>query len=179
MTVPVLVKLQAFTFNVYYEFVADSLTESVLGRWISCQWISDRWVGWSEGKWSVVGWSVGLIKPYFVATLEWYFDMKSFDLDFYQIKAKKDWNLNIKKGSGRNDYKILQKSNYPHFLPTTKICFCYTTGFIHGTIIRTGITCKKIPCYMRDSACRWLIVEHEKYFEVIKTFLNFPTWKKL
>ena len=24
-------------------------------------------------------------------------------------------------------------------------------------IIRTGITCKKIPCYMHDSACRWFI----------------------
>ena len=34
----------------------------------------------------------------------------------------------------------------------------------HGTIIRTGITCKKIPCYMRDSACRWLIVENAKIF---------------
>ena len=29
----------------------------------------------------------------------------------------------------------------------------------HGTIIRTGITCKKIPCYMRDSICRWRIIK--------------------
>ena len=36
--------------------------------------------------------------------------------------------------------------------------------FNHGTIIRTGTTCKKIPCYMRDSACRWLIVENAKIF---------------
>ena len=36
--------------------------------------------------------------------------------------------------------------------------------FNHGTIIRTGITCKKIPCYMRDSACSWLIVEKAKIF---------------
>ena len=28
----------------------------------------------------------------------------------------------------------------------------------HGTIIQTGITCEKIPCYMRDSACSWCIV---------------------
>ena len=28
----------------------------------------------------------------------------------------------------------------------------------------TGITCKKIPCYMRDSACRWLVVENAKLF---------------
>ena len=29
---------------------------------------------------------------------------------------------------------------------------------MHRTIIRTGITCKKIPCYMRNSVCRWFIV---------------------
>ena len=36
--------------------------------------------------------------------------------------------------------------------------------FKHGTIIRTGITCKKIPCFMCDLACRWLIVENTKIF---------------
>ena len=34
----------------------------------------------------------------------------------------------------------------------------------HGTIIRTGITCKKIPCHIRDSSCRWLIVKNVKIF---------------
>ena len=34
----------------------------------------------------------------------------------------------------------------------------------HGTIIRTGMTCKKIPCYMRDSTCRWFIVRKAKIF---------------
>ena len=34
----------------------------------------------------------------------------------------------------------------------------------HGTIIRTGITCKKIPCYTRDSSCRWFIVKNAKIF---------------
>ena len=34
----------------------------------------------------------------------------------------------------------------------------------HGTIIQTGTTRKKIPCYMRDSACRWFIVENAKIF---------------
>ena len=34
----------------------------------------------------------------------------------------------------------------------------------HGTIIWTGITCKKTPCfltccYMRDSACRWCFLK--------------------
>ena len=36
--------------------------------------------------------------------------------------------------------------------------------FEHGTKIRTGITCKKISCYMHDSACRWLIVKNVKIF---------------
>ena len=33
-----------------------------------------------------------------------------------------------------------------------------------GTIIRTGRTCKKIPCHMRDSTCRWFIVKKTKIF---------------
>ena len=36
--------------------------------------------------------------------------------------------------------------------------------FIHGTIIRKAITCKKIACYMRDSAFRWFIVKKPKIF---------------
>ena len=34
----------------------------------------------------------------------------------------------------------------------------------HRTAIRTGITCKKIPCYMRDPACRWLVVKNVTIF---------------
>ena len=34
----------------------------------------------------------------------------------------------------------------------------------HGTIIRTRVTYKKIPCYMRDSACRWFIVKKANIF---------------
>ena len=37
-------------------------------------------------------------------------------------------------------------------------------GTIIRTIIRTGMTCKKIPCYMRNSACRWSIVKKAKIF---------------
>ena len=44
----------------------------------------------------------------------------------------------------------------------TKIIFYYRLN--HGTIMKTGITCKKISCYMRDSACRWLIVKNAKIF---------------
>ena len=35
----------------------------------------------------------------------------------------------------------------------------------YRTIIRSAITCKKIPCYMRGSACRWFIVENTKIFQ--------------
>ena len=34
----------------------------------------------------------------------------------------------------------------------------------HGIIIRTGITCKKTPCYMGELACRWFIDEKSKIF---------------
>ena len=34
----------------------------------------------------------------------------------------------------------------------------------HGTIIWTGIACKKIPYYMPGSACRWFIVKKAKMF---------------
>ena len=40
--------------------------------------------------------------------------------------------------------------------------------------IRTDITCKKIPCYMRDSDCRWFIVEKKlKYFDVMLNIFEF------
>ena len=45
----------------------------------------------------------------------------------------------------------------------------------HGTIIRTGITCKKIPGYMGDSACKRLIVRNVKIFQsYVKHFWIFP-----
>ena len=43
-------------------------------------------------------------------------------------------------------------------------CHVLTGSFAHGTIIRTGITCKTIRCYIRDPACRWLIVKNAKIF---------------
>ena len=34
--------------------------------------------------------------------------------------------------------------------------------FLTWNLIRTGATCKKIPCYMRHSGCRWFIVKKAK-----------------
>ena len=42
----------------------------------------------------------------------------------------------------------------------------------HGTIILTGITCKKIGCYMRDSASN-LLLKILKYFEVRLNIFEF------
>ena len=41
-----------------------------------------------------------------------------------------------------------------------------------GTITRTGISSKKTPSYMRNSACRWRIAENAKYFEAILNVLE-------
>ena len=43
----------------------------------------------------------------------------------------------------------------------------------HGTIIRAGKTCKKISCYMRDSARRWFIAKTAKYFAVMLNSFEF------
>ena len=55
-------------------------------------------------------------------------------------------------------------------------------NFEHGTIIRTGISCTKIPCYMHDSACRWifnLLLKQLKYFEVINIFEFSWVWENV
>ena len=37
----------------------------------------------------------------------------------------------------------------------------------HGVIEQTGITCKKIPCHMPDSACTGVLLKILKYFAVM------------
>ena len=37
----------------------------------------------------------------------------------------------------------------------------------HGVIEQTGITCKKIPCHMLDSACTGVLLKILKYFAVM------------
>ena len=45
----------------------------------------------------------------------------------------------------------------------------------HGVIIQTRITCKRIPYYMYESACRWRIAENVKIFVgYVKNFCNLP-----
>ena len=40
----------------------------------------------------------------------------------------------------------------------------YSNAYNHKNIIRTEIACNKISCYMRGSACSWIIVENAKVF---------------
>ena len=70
---------------------------------------------------------------------------------FQYVKAMKP-----KKIVGESVFK-----NHLKFQNFDKDFYC---DMDHGTIIGTGITCKKIPCYMRDSACRWFIVGNAKIF---------------
>ena len=46
----------------------------------------------------------------------------------------------------------------------------------YGTILWTGITCKKIPCCMHHLDCRWLILENVRIFHqsYVKHFWIFP-----
>ena len=45
----------------------------------------------------------------------------------------------------------------------------------HGAIIRTGVTCYKISCYMCDSFYRWLTFKNAKIFwSFVKHFWLFP-----
>ena len=47
----------------------------------------------------------------------------------------------------------------------------FVHSMYHETIIRMGITCNKISCYMHDSACSWLIIENAKIFQrYVKNF---------
>ena len=55
-------------------------------------------------------------------------------------------------------------------------------GFLldHETIIRTGITCKKILYYMHDSACRWFIVQKAKIFWIMLNIFEFSlVWENV
>ena len=61
------------------------------------------------------------------------------------------------------------------------LSLCYFISWnYHGTIIRTGITCKKILCYRCNSACRWFIVKKLKYFEVMLNIFEFSlVWRNV
>ena len=93
----------------------------------------------------------------------------------YVVEVKRSKIL--QKLNKRNCFCVHSVSYLMAFLPqrliyTIRIWFNFAFGsffehdhlLTHGTIIRTGITCKKISCYMRDSACRWFIVKKAKIF---------------
>ena len=78
------------------------------------------------------------------------------------------WRFSLSQGT----FKAKVKPKSDPFFRTFSLDFLW---FHYETIIQTGITCNKFSCYMRDSACRLLIVENPKTFQsCIKVFLIFP-----
>ena len=51
-----------------------------------------------------------------------------------------------------------------YFTPCSSVFIVNIEQVNAGTTIQTGITCRKIPCYMRNSACWWFIVKKAKIF---------------
>ena len=49
-----------------------------------------------------------------------------------------------------------RKVSFPEILTVSKI---EASEHMLDHVIQTRITCEKIPCYMRKSACRWRIIE--------------------
>ena len=89
-----------------------------------------------------------------------------------EMKKKGEELGNVRNSTLRSFYIILCFHIYifSYNRITKWVKTIYMVG--HRTIIRTGITCKKIPCYKRDSACRWLIVENTTIFRsYVKHFL--------
>ena len=59
-----------------------------------------------------------------------------------------------KANKQENKKKLTSKSKRSSAVETDGV----RIPIMYGTIIRTGITCKKIPRYSHDSASRWFIV---------------------
>ena len=58
----------------------------------------------------------------------------------------------------------------------TRLLHSILYTYIHGTILQTGITWKKIPCYIRNSA----FLRKLKYFEVILKIFEFSqVWENV
>ena len=58
-----------------------------------------------------------------------------------------------------------------------KLCFGIQL-YIRENIIETGITCKQISCYIRNSAGIGLLLKMLKYFEVMMNILKFSHVKE-
>ena len=70
-----------------------------------------------------------------------------------------------------NNLNMVNNAN-AYFIICKYICKLYCCMLKYETIIQTGITCKKIPFYMRDSTCRWRIVKStKKFWSYVKNFL--------
>ena len=99
---------------------------------------------------------------------KWYFMSSLFSLqifcDWYILYIIGAWGLNSRLQAAQEKGIFAGRTGYVRWG-----CVCEPSFLSHlvlndGTIIKTGITCQKTPCYMRESACRWFIVKKAKIF---------------
>ena len=83
---------------------------------------------------------------------------------YFIFVTKFSWNEGIDTCFNMQ-YVLFSRNVLGGYLVIAARYLVVTGGYcLHGTIIRAGIACKKIPCYMRDSACRWFIVKNARIF---------------
>ena len=72
-------------------------------------------------------------------------------------------------------FDITQTHHLAFYITRQQLFHWKLPRFEGGTKIQTGTTCKKILCYMRDSACTWLIVQNaEIFWSYVKHFWILP-----
>ena len=88
-----------------------------------------------------------------------------YHVDDLQLMTFKKTNLRRTKKTEKESTWFKQMSRKWSFRWRYKSFWRYENNSSnHGTIIRTVTICKKIPCYIRDSACKWFIVKKAKLF---------------
>ena len=107
-----------------------------------------------------------------------YFDFEQGFLFNFQSLQLTSWNkIKFFKREVRNfNFPKVSQALKSFFLKHKKS----SVSWNHRIIIRTGITCEKIPCYMRDLTFRWFIVKKLKYFEVMFNIFEFSrVWENV
>ena len=82
--------------------------------------------------------------------------MHTFDRQLIKLiyTAPKKKNFSIKNFFSKYDQICMKLQIWSNLLKKSLMeNFVFCAVLDHGTLIQRGITCKKIPCYMRDSGC--------------------------
>ena len=77
-------------------------------------------------------------------------------------------------------YAKAKLGSYSRKLYFDNFSTCLGLGLSYGTIIPTGITCKKIPCYCLTQLAGGLLLKKLKYFEVMLNIFDLSrVWEKI